>query len=190
MPVPRLQSTYIRDVCQVGRLICCLSVALYNRWTDLRVLPQPSPSVVWRSGWTVGDPSCPTGGEMSRIMVVLLGIAALTARPIDASAQTDTTRRRDTTRTPTQDTTRRVQLEARGETDLGRSSVRFGVGRANYGFSSGQALELQQALTRAGCDVGKADGVIGQRTLRGIQCFRDQQNLGSADFEFLLTARH
>jgi len=114
---------------------------------------------------------------MSRIMVVLLGIAALTARPIAASAQTDTTRRRDTTRTPTQDTTRRVQLEARGETDLGRSSVRFGVGRANYGFSSGQALELQQALTRAGCDVGKADGVIGQRTLRGIQCFRDQQNL-------------
>jgi len=83
---------------------------------------------------------------MSRIMVVLLGIAALTARPIDASAQTDTTRRRDTTRTPTQDTTRRVQLEARGETDLGRSSVRFGVGRANYGFSSGQALELQQPV--------------------------------------------
>ena len=127
---------------------------------------------------------------MSRIMVVLLGIAALTARPIAAAAQTDTTRRRDTTRTPTQDTTRRVQLEARGETDLGRSSVRFGVGRANYGFSSGQALELQQALTRAGCDVGKADGVIGQRTLRGIQCFRDQQSLGSADFEFVLTALH
>ena len=128
---------------------------------------------------------------MSRIMVVLLGIAALTARPIAASAQTDTTRRRDTTRTPTQDTTtRRVQLEARGETDLGPSSARFGVGRPNYGFSSGQALELQQALTRAGCDVGKADGVIGQRTLRGVQCFRDQQNLGSADFEFVLTALH
>ena len=81
---------------------------------------------------------------MSRIMVVLLGLAALTARPIAASAQTDTTRRRDTTRTPTQDTTRRVQLEARGETDLGPSSARFGVGRPNYGFSSGQALELHR----------------------------------------------
>lgn len=124
---------------------------------------------------------------MSRIMVVLLAIAALTARPVAASAQTDTTRRRDTTRTPTQDTTRRVQ-EARGETDLGRSSERFGVGRANYGFSRGQALELQQALARTGCDVGNPDGVIGQRTLRGIQCFRDQQNLGAADFESVLTA--
>ena len=125
---------------------------------------------------------------MSRIMVVLLSIAALIVRPVAASAQTDTTRRRDTTRTPTQDTTRRVPNEARGETDLGRPSERFGVGRANYGFSSAQALELQQALSRTGCGVGNADGVIGQRTLSGIQCFRDQQNLGSADFESVLTA--
>jgi hypothetical protein len=125
---------------------------------------------------------------MSRIMVVLLTIAALTARPVTTSAQTDTTRRRDTTRTPTQDTTRRAAIESRGETDLGRSTERFGVGRVNYGFSSGQALELQQALIRTGCDIGNADGVIGQRTLRGIQCFRDQQNLGAADFESVLTA--
>ena len=127
---------------------------------------------------------------MSRSMIMLLAIAALAVRPIAASAQTDTTRRRDTTRTPTQDTARRVQNEARGETDLGRASERFGVGRVNYGFSSQQALELQQALTRSGCDGGTADGVVGQRTLRAIQCFRDQQNLGSADFESLLTALH
>ena len=128
---------------------------------------------------------------MSRMMVTLLAIAAiaaLAARPVAASAQTDTTRRRDTTRTPTQDTTRRVRVEARGETDLARPSERFGVGRVNYGFSSQQALELQQALARTGCSGGTADGVVGQRTLRAIQCFRDQQNLGSADFESLLTA--
>ena len=118
---------------------------------------------------------------MSRSMVMLLVIAALAVRPVAASAQTDTTRRRDTTRTPTQDTARRVQNEARGEIDLGRASERFGVGRVNYGFSSQQALELQQALTRSGCDGGTADGVVGQRTLRAIQCFRDQQNLGSAE---------
>ena len=127
---------------------------------------------------------------MSRSMAMLLATAALFARPVAASAQTDTTRRRDTTKTPTQDTTRRVRAEASGETDLARSSERFGVGRANYGFSSQQALELQQALARAGCSVGTADGVVGQRTLRAIQCFRDQQNLGSADFESLLTALH
>lgn len=126
---------------------------------------------------------------MSRIMVMLLAIAALAAGSVAASAQTDTTRR-DTTRTPTQDTTRRVRAEARGETDLARPNERFGVGRTNYGFSSAQAIELQQALARAGCDVGTPDGVIGQRTLRAIQCFRDQQNLGSADFESLLTALH
>ncbi|HEX5074304.1 MAG TPA: hypothetical protein VFW03_13900 [Gemmatimonadaceae bacterium] len=125
---------------------------------------------------------------MSRIMVMLLAAAALTAGPIAVSAQTDTTRRRDTTRTPTQDTTRRVRAEARGETDLPRPNERFGVGRINYGFSSAQALELQQALARTGCDVGTPDGVVGQRTLRAIQCFRDQQSLGSADFESVLTA--
>lgn len=127
---------------------------------------------------------------MSRITVVLLAIAAFAVSPVTGSAQTDTTRRRDTTRTPTQDTTRRVQNEARGEIDLARPSERFGVGRANYGLSSEQALELQQALTRSGCSVGTADGVIGQRTLRAIQCFREQQNLASADFESLLTALH
>ena len=125
---------------------------------------------------------------MSRIMAVLTAIAVFAARPVTVSAQTDTTRRRDTTRTPTQDTTRRVQNEARGEIDLARPSERFGVGRTNYGFSNEQALELQQALARSGCSVGTADGVIGQRTLRAIQCFREQQNLGSADFESLLTA--
>ena len=118
-----------------------------------------------------------------------LALLALTMLPAITSAQSDTTRRRDTTRTPqAQDTARRVQSEARGETDLPRSGERFGVGRPNYGFVSDQAIELQQALTRAGCDAGAADGIVGLRTLRGIECFRSQRNLGSADFEAVLTA--
>jgi peptidoglycan hydrolase-like protein with peptidoglycan-binding domain len=118
----------------------------------------------------------------------LLVLAALMAHAVTASAQADTTRRRDTTRTPQlQDTTRRVQ-EARGEVDAAQSAERFGVGRPNFGFSSEQATELQQALTRSGCDVGTADGVVGNRTLIGIQCFRDQRKLGAADFEAVLTA--
>ena len=124
---------------------------------------------------------------MSRNTFVLL-LAALVAHATTASAQADTTRRRDTTRTPQpQDVTRRVQA-ARGEIDAAHMTERFGVGRPNFGFSSEQAVELQQVLTRSGCDVGSADGVVGQRTLTAIQCFRDQRNLGAADFESVLTA--
>lgn len=118
-----------------------------------------------------------------------LALLVLTVLPTIAVAQADTTRRRDTTRAPQpQDTARRVQAEARGEIDLTRSSERFGAGRPNYGFSTQQAAELQQALTRAGCDVGTADGAVGQRTLRGIECFRGQRNLATADLESVLTA--
>ena len=125
---------------------------------------------------------------MARIAFALLVLMTLTAPASRASAQADTTRRRDTTRTPQpRDSTRRVQ-ESRGETNVTPSAERFGVGRPNFGFSSEQAIELQQTLTRAGCDVGSTDGVIGQRTLVGIQCFRDQRNLGAADFESVLTA--
>ena len=125
---------------------------------------------------------------MPRHTFSLLVLAALTAHAVTALAQADTTRRRDTTRPPQpQDTTRRVQ-EARGDVDAGQSAERFGVGRPNFGFSSEQATELQQTLTRSGCDVGTADGVVGQRTLIGIQCFRDQRKLGAADFEAVLTA--
>src|SRR3954469_2545549 len=56
--------------------------------------------------------------RMSRITLTLLAVAVL---PAIAPAQSDTTRRRDTTRAPQpQDTARRVQAESRGETDLTR----------------------------------------------------------------------
>jgi peptidoglycan hydrolase-like protein with peptidoglycan-binding domain len=118
-----------------------------------------------------------------------LALLVLTALPTIAMAQADTTRRRDTTRVPQpQDTARRVRAEARGETDVASSTERFGAGRPNYGFSTQQGAELQQALTRTGCDVGTADGVVGQRTLRGIECFRSQRHLAAADLESVLTA--
>lgn len=123
---------------------------------------------------------------MSHTTLVLL---AFTVLPGIASAQADTTRRRDTTRAPQPaDSARRVQAEARGEIDLTRLGERFFANLPNYGLSSDQAIELQQALTRVGCDVGTIDGVVGQRTLRGIECFRSQQNLSAADLESLLTA--
>ena len=123
---------------------------------------------------------------MARNIITLL---ALTMLPAIASAQTDTTRRRDTTRTPQpQDSARRVTTEARGQLDPTQFGARFRADLPNYGFSSDQAIELQRALTRAGCDVGTADGVVGQRTLRGIECFHRQQSLASTDLESVLTA--
>jgi peptidoglycan hydrolase-like protein with peptidoglycan-binding domain len=122
---------------------------------------------------------------MYRTALALLALTALTAT---SSAQTDTTRR-DTTRTrQAGDTTRRSQAESRGEIDLTASKARFDVGMPNFGFSTAQAAELQQALTRAGCDAGTADGVVGQRTLLGIKCFRGQRNLNEVGIEEVLTA--
>ena len=122
---------------------------------------------------------------MTRIAIALL---ALTVLPAISVAQTDTTRR-DTTRVrQPQDTSRRAQSESRGETDLTASNARFDVGLPNYGFSSDQAIELQQALTRVGCDAGTADGVIGRRTLLGIQCFRQQRNMPDVGIEEVLAA--
>jgi hypothetical protein len=123
---------------------------------------------------------------MARRIITLL---ALTMLPAIASAQTDTTRRRDTTRTPQpQDSARRVTSEARGQLDPTQFGARFRADLPNYGFSPDQAIELQRALTRTGCDVGTADGVVGQRTLRGIECFHRQQSLASTDLESVLTA--
>ena len=123
---------------------------------------------------------------MSRSIIALL---ALTMLPAMASAQTDTTRRRDTTRAPQpQDSARRVRSEAPGQLDPTRFGVRFRADLPNYGLSSDQAIELQRALTRTGCAAGTADGVVGQRTLRGIECFRAQQGLNSTDLESVLTA--
>ena len=123
---------------------------------------------------------------MSHTPLVVLALVVL---PTIGSAQSDTTRRRDTTRTPApQDTARRVQQQSPGEIDLSRTAVRFSPDQLNYGMSTDQAIELQRALEGAGCDVGTIDGIVGQQTLRGIECFRSQQGITGADFESVLTA--
>ena len=117
-----------------------------------------------------------------------LALIALTTVAAASSAQTDTTRR-DTIRTRQPgDSARRAQTESRGEIDLAASKARFDVGMPNLGFSASQAMELQQTLTRAGCDVGTADGVVGNRTILGIKCFREQKNLNDVGIEEVLTA--
>ena len=123
---------------------------------------------------------------MVRTLPVIL---ALTVLPAVASAQSDTTRRRDTTRAPQpQDTTRRVRTESRGQVDLTAPAARFRADLPNYGLSSDETKEMQQALGREGCDVGTVDGIVGQRTVRGIECFRETRSLAAADLDAVLTA--
>jgi len=117
-----------------------------------------------------------------------LALLALTTLTTTSTAQTDTTRRDTTRMRPPQDSARRSRTESRGEIDLAASTARFDVGVPNFGFSSSQATELQQALARAGCDVGTADGVVGNRTILGIKCFRDQKELNDVGIEDVLTA--
>jgi len=115
-----------------------------------------------------------------------LAVLALSVLPAIAFAQTDTTRR-DTTRT-TADTIKRVPREARGEVDVSASGARFSLDRPNYGLSSDQAMQLQRALSSAGCDAGTIDGVIGQRTQRSLECFAGQRGIVTNDLEALFTA--
>lgn len=118
---------------------------------------------------------------MSRTTLALLSLVVL---PAIGSAQADTTRRRDTTRTQ-RDTVSRTQREARGEVDVSR---RFSPDRRNYGLSSEQAMELQRALSAAGCDAGTADGVVGPKTRRALDCYRRQNNVTGNDLESVFTA--
>jgi peptidoglycan hydrolase-like protein with peptidoglycan-binding domain len=115
---------------------------------------------------------------MSHTKLALLSLVVL---PAIASAQADTTRRRDTTRTQ-RDTVSRTQREARGEVE------RFSADRRNYGLSSEQAMELQRALSGAGCDAGSADGIVGPKTRRAVDCYRRQRKISGNDLEGVITA--
>jgi hypothetical protein len=117
-----------------------------------------------------------------------LAFFALMILPATSSAQSDTTRRDTTRLRQAGDTGKRAQTESRGEIDLAVPTARFDVGMPNFGFAPAQAVELQRALAGAGCDVGAADGVVGNRTVLGIKCFRDQKNLAEVGIEQVLTA--
>jgi hypothetical protein len=90
----------------------------------------------------------------------------------------DTTMRRDTTMPPRDTTMRRgdtTYQSSAGElyTPPRRSRGRFN----NYGLSTDQVKQLQQAINDAGCHAGPVDGRIGHETRQGIQCVRQKNNI-------------
>jgi hypothetical protein len=123
------------------------------------------------------------------LALMLSSLTALASSPNRVAAQTDTTRRADSTRArQPQDSLRRTQAESRGEVDPALGVGGFNLDLPNYGLTAQQGVELQQALARVGCYDGPRDGAMGQRTLRGLQCFRAQQPLTVAEVESMLLA--
>ena len=123
------------------------------------------------------------------LALTLSSLTVLASSPNSVAAQADTTRRTDSTRArQPQDSLRRTQAESRGEVDPALGSGGFNLDLPNYGLTAQQGVELQQALARVGCYDGPRDGAMGQRTLRGLQCFRAQQPLTVAEVESMLLA--
>ncbi|HET7458346.1 MAG TPA: peptidoglycan-binding domain-containing protein [Gemmatimonadaceae bacterium] len=99
-----------------------------------------------------------------------IAVMALVAIPALASAQNSTRQQIDSARTKmqSQDTaTARTTGTARGR----RAS------RSSMGLSSDQVMQLQTALTNAGCDAGTADGVLGPKTRRAMACARQKNSV-------------
>jgi peptidoglycan hydrolase-like protein with peptidoglycan-binding domain len=95
---------------------------------------------------------------MKRMMVAVL---ALVAMPALAAAQDTTRQQIDSGRTNMQ---RQAQSGRR-------------TGRGSMGLSHDQVMQLQTALSGAGCDAGTADGILGPKTRRAMACARKKNNV-------------
>jgi hypothetical protein len=60
--------------------------------------------------------------------------------------------------------------------------------RGSLGLSRSQVVQLQQALSNAGCDAGTADGVVGAKTRQAMQCARQQLGVSGNDNQALFQA--
>ena len=101
---------------------------------------------------------------MKRMTVAVL---ALVAMPALAMAQDSTRQHVDSARTNMQDTTR-----ARTGMERGRR-----MHRESMALSKDQVMQLQTALSGAGCDAGNADGIVGPKTRRAMACARQKNNV-------------
>jgi hypothetical protein len=77
------------------------------------------------------------------------------------------------------------QQDEQGQT-MGQRSGRNA--RGSLGLSRDQVMQLQQALTSAGCDAGTADGVVGRKTRQAMQCARQQLGVSGNDNQALFQA--
>lgn len=111
---------------------------------------------------------------MKRMTVVVL---ALVAMPALAMAQDSTRQHMDSART-------RMQRGARSEMQDTTTRARTtGMARGrrlhreSLSLSKDQVMQLQTALSGAGCDAGNADGIVGPKTRQAMACARQKNNV-------------
>ena len=86
-----------------------------------------------------------------------------------------------------QDTSR--QQRGRSDAALSRNAAGSRARGSNYGLDREQIRQLQQAINDLpNCDVGRADGVMGPRTRRGIACARKETGVSGTDMQALFEA--
>ena len=110
---------------------------------------------------------------MKRMTVVVLALVAI---PALATAQDSTRQRMDSART-------RMQRGARSEMQDTTRARTTGMARGrrlhreSLSLSKDQVMQLQTALSGAGCDAGNADGIVGPKTRRAMTCARQKNNV-------------
>lgn len=102
-------------------------------------------------------------------MRMMMAVLALAALPALAAAQDTTRQQLDSGRT-------NMQRQAQSQGTTGRASGRRST-RGNMGLSHDQVMQLQTALSGAGCDAGTADGIVGPKTRRALTCARQKNNV-------------
>jgi hypothetical protein len=85
-----------------------------------------------------------------------------------------------------------MQADTAGRHDMGmRHGTKHGMSASmggSMGLSRAQVMELQQSLTSAGCDAGTADGRIGPKTHRALQCAEQKNKVTSGNVNELFRA--
>jgi peptidoglycan hydrolase-like protein with peptidoglycan-binding domain len=105
----------------------------------------------------------------TRMTVVVLALAAM---PALAAAQ-------DSTRERTPVDSARKNMQAQDTSGTMTHATRGRRSRSGMALSHDQVMQLQTALSNAGCDAGTADGVLGPKTRRAITCARQKNNVSS-----------
>lgn len=109
---------------------------------------------------------------MKRMTVAVL---ALVAMPALAMAQDSTRQHVDSARTNMQRGARsEMQDTTRARTGMERGRR---MHRESTALSKDQVMQLQTALSGAGCDAGNADGIVGPKTRRAMACARQKNNV-------------
>ncbi|MFL5578271.1 MAG: peptidoglycan-binding protein [Gemmatimonadaceae bacterium] len=115
-----------------------------------------------------------------------LAVLAIAAMPVVAVAQDTTSRggQRDTTaagnaggNVGAQTDTSRMGAQGETQRTQTESGRRMSSGPSTITFTPERVAQLQSALTSAGCDAGKPDGVVGPKTRRALACARQKNNV-------------